>query len=122
MAGYNTTAEILSSGTPALLVPRKGPSAEQRTRARLFAERGWVRWLPPESLQAETLAEAVLGCLADPARAVPGDYPDLGGRQVAARHLLAALDEVRRGPLTASGKRSPALAPSAAAGYSAAFP
>jgi predicted glycosyltransferase len=33
MAGYNTTAEILSVGTPALLVPRSGPSAEQQMRA-----------------------------------------------------------------------------------------
>src|SRR5439155_1339303 len=41
-AGYNTTMEILRSSTPALLMPRPGPSAEQRTRARLFQERGWV--------------------------------------------------------------------------------
>src|SRR5712691_1781919 len=30
MAGYNTTAEVLSSGTPAVLVPRAAPSAEPR--------------------------------------------------------------------------------------------
>jgi predicted glycosyltransferase/nucleoside-diphosphate-sugar epimerase len=102
MAGYNTTAEILSSGTSALLVPRKGPSAEQRTRAQLFAERGWVRWLPPESLQVAALSEAVLDCLADPARPGPGNYPDLSGRQVAAGSLLAALDDVRYVPSTAS--------------------
>src|SRR3712207_8465412 len=30
MAGYNTTAELLSVGASALLVPRSGPSAEQQ--------------------------------------------------------------------------------------------
>ena len=39
MAGYNTTAEILSLGRRALLVPRSGPSAEQRLRASSFAAR-----------------------------------------------------------------------------------
>ncbi|TMD97283.1 MAG: glycosyltransferase [Chloroflexi bacterium] len=34
MAGYNTTMEVLRMGTPALLVPRRGPSSEQRMRAR----------------------------------------------------------------------------------------
>lgn len=122
MAGYNTTAEILSSGTPALLVPRNGPSAEQRTRAQLFAERGWVSWLPPESLRAETLSEAVLGCLADPARPGPGNYPDLSGRQVAASRLLAALDEVRRAPPTAPGNGSAVLTHSVSADQSVALP
>ena len=111
MAGYNTTAEILSSGTPALLVPRKGPSAEQRTRAQLFAERGWVRWLPPEGLEVAALSEAVLDCLADPARPGPGNYPDLNGRQVAAGRLLAALDDVRSGLPAAPGGGSSVLTP-----------
>jgi predicted glycosyltransferase/nucleoside-diphosphate-sugar epimerase len=122
MAGYNTTAEILRSGTPALLVPRNGPSTEQRTRAQLFAERGWVRWLPPESLQAETLSEAVLGCLADPARPGPGNYPDLGGRQVAAGRLLAALDEIRCGLPTEPGDGSPVLTHAVSPDHSVALP
>ncbi|MGH9280615.1 MAG: NAD-dependent epimerase/dehydratase family protein, partial [Acidimicrobiales bacterium] len=47
MAGYNTTMEVLRVGTPALLVPRRGPSEEQRMRAARFAERGWVSQLDP---------------------------------------------------------------------------
>lgn len=121
MAGYNTTAEILSSGTPALLVPRRGPSAEQRTRAQLFAERGWVRWLPPESLQAEALSEAVLDCLEHPARPGAGNCPDLGGRQVAAGRLLAALDEVRAPP-TAPDDGPPVLTRSVSPDRSVAVP
>lgn len=91
MAGYNTTAEILSLGKPALLVPRSGPSAEQQMRARLFAERGWIRWLPPERLSAAALAEAVLDSLSTPGRVRISD-PDLGGRHAAARHLLTELE------------------------------
>jgi predicted glycosyltransferase len=88
MAGYNTTSEILSVGKPALLVPRQGPSAEQRTRAELFAERGWVRWLPYEQLGDGTLAGALLSLLdgAGPDEDLPA--PDLRGRFVAAQHLL----------------------------------
>ena len=90
MAGYNTTAEILSVGTPALLVPRSGPSAEQQMRARSFAERGWVHWLDPSSLSAEGLATAMLSALGDPpAVARVSAPPDLRGRQRAARHLLS---------------------------------
>jgi predicted glycosyltransferase len=90
MAGYNTTAEILSLGKPALLVPRSGPSLEQQMRARLFAERGWVRWLPPERLSAAALAEAILQGLSTRDHVRLSD-PDMGGRYAAARYLLADL-------------------------------
>lgn len=102
MAGYNTTAEILSLGRPALLVPRRGPSAEQQTRARLFAERGWVNWLPPDRLGPNTLAEAMLAALAGPGQASPVP-PDLRGRQVAVDRLLAGLPGRAAEPLLAGG-------------------
>jgi predicted glycosyltransferase len=89
MAGYNTTSEILSLGTRALLVPRRGPSAEQQMRARRFAERGWVSWLPPASLSTENLTVAVLDALDSPVDPASRP-PDLLGRQRAARHLLDA--------------------------------
>jgi predicted glycosyltransferase len=93
MAGYNTTAEILSVGARALLVPRAGPSAEQQMRARNFADRGWVRWLAPESLSTQSMAVAMLASLSDP-RSPVAAAPDLGGRERAAGHLLG--DGVRR--------------------------
>jgi predicted glycosyltransferase len=88
MAGYNTTAEILSLGRRALLVPRSGPSAEQRLRASGFAARGWVNWLSPDALAPHTLAEAMLRTLRS-APFQPDEAPDLRGRERAVQHLLA---------------------------------
>ena len=91
MAGYNTTAEALSLADRALLVPRAGPSAEQQMRASRFAERGWVRRLPPEQLSPEALASAMVEALDSPVTPM-STAPDLAGRQRAAGHLLAETD------------------------------
>jgi len=90
MAGYNTTAEILTLDKPALLVPRSGPSAEQQMRARLFADRGWVSWLPPAELSPDSLAKAAVTALTT--RQCRTSTPDLRGRHTAAQHLLTNLD------------------------------
>jgi predicted glycosyltransferase len=95
MAGYNTTAEILSVGTRALLVPRPGPSAEQQMRARLFAQRGWVDWLAPQDLSPATLGAAVVDALHEERVTAPAGPPDLTGRTVAARRLVESLGHVR---------------------------
>jgi len=110
MAGYNTTAEILKLGTRSLLVPRPGPSAEQQMRASRLAERGWVNWLPPESLSAEALASAIIATIDEP-RAAAGARPDLLGLQRAARHLVGesvAETGIGSGPgLATPGPRRP---------------
>ncbi|HWM59592.1 MAG TPA: glycosyltransferase [Pseudonocardia sp.] len=93
MAGYNTTVEILRSGRPGLLVPRSGPSAEQRLRADLFGARGWVRWLDPERLDRDAVAGAVTRALADTAEPDPRPAPDLCGSAVAAAALIGLVDE-----------------------------
>jgi predicted glycosyltransferase len=89
MAGYNTSAEILSLGKRAVLVPRSGPSAEQGLRAKAFADRGWVHWLPPGELAPDTLAAAMVRALGAPARPSEDGAPDLNGRQRAVAHLVA---------------------------------
>ncbi len=99
MAGYNTTMEILVSGTPAVLIPRRGPSLEQRTRARIFAERGWVRMVDPDDLSPLTLSDALRDAVADHAspdgqqsRRPDGAArrgPDFGGIDAAVAELLA---------------------------------
>jgi predicted glycosyltransferase len=92
MAGYNTTAELLAVATPSVLVPRFGPSAEQQMRARLFGERGWVDWLPPQDLGPAPLADAMRRALDRPWGGTFERPPDLSGRLVAGAELIGALD------------------------------
>jgi predicted glycosyltransferase len=92
MAGYNTTAEILRARTPAVLVPRAGPSAEQRMRARLFADRNWVRVVDPDELCPSSLAAAVIEALDDAPPQVDLGGPDLGGLEVAVGHLMSLVE------------------------------
>ncbi len=90
MAGYNTTVELLNAGTPALLIPRSGPSAEQRTRAELFAGRDWVRSLDPDDLRPDLVADAVCSSLTE--ELTPRTQPHLNGRESAVAHLGQYLD------------------------------
>lgn len=95
MAGYNTVCEVMSTATPALLVPREVPRQEQVIRARSLHAAGAVDLhllgqLTPQAL-GEWLARAVT-------RTQPRDDIDLAGlagvaRQVAGPvHLLPTLD------------------------------
>lgn len=106
MAGYNTTVEILRAGVPALLVPRVGPSAEQRMRAARFAEQGWVDVLDPHRLGPEALAGAVLAGLARGPRA-HRSAPDLSGLDRACNDLLELLHapSLIGGPTSSSSSR-----------------
>jgi predicted glycosyltransferase len=56
MAGYNTTCEILSFGTPALLVPRVVPRREQQIRAEQLHALGALEWLHPADLSPDALS------------------------------------------------------------------
>jgi predicted glycosyltransferase len=91
MAGYNTSVEILRTKTPAILVPRAGPSAEQRTRARLFSEKRWVDMVDPDELTPENLAQRISSHLMHPNGSKPSTLPNLSGAAVAAKHTLAVL-------------------------------
>jgi predicted glycosyltransferase len=91
MAGYNSCVEVLATGTPAVLVPRPGPSAEQRTRARLFAERDWVATVDPDQLDPATLAGAILRSLERGRGPAPGGDPDLDGLTQVVTHLRSLL-------------------------------
>src|SRR5207247_3633839 len=66
MAGYNTVSEILRFRKRAILVPRPGPSLEQRMRARIFSERGLVTASDPQHLSAPRLASALTETLHHP--------------------------------------------------------
>ncbi len=79
MAGYNSSAELVASGTPTVLIPRPGPSLEQRTRARIFSTRGWVEMVDPDDLDDETLATAIERALDTSIDRTRNGVLDLGG-------------------------------------------
>ena len=92
MAGYNTTVEILRMKTPAILIPRAGPSAEQRTRARLFAEKQWVDMIDPDELTPDNLAQRISYHLGHLIESNPTKLPNLDGAAAAAQLTLSVLD------------------------------
>jgi predicted glycosyltransferase len=93
MAGYNTTMEILHSGKRAILIPRRGPSAEQRMRAQLFAGQGWVEMIDPDQLDVATVAAQVCGGLARGPQMSAPQQPDMAGLTSAADTLLDLIDQ-----------------------------
>jgi predicted glycosyltransferase len=91
MAGYNTTVEILRMKKPAILIPRAGPSAEQRTRASLFAEKHWVDMMDPDEVTPDDLAERISYHLSHPFESNPNELPNLEGAAGAAKLTLSVL-------------------------------
>jgi predicted glycosyltransferase len=90
MAGYNSLCEVLEAQKKALVVPRRGPSAEQRLRCELFAERDLIRVLHPDSLSPERLAAELMKLLEEDAVPDPRRIPALDGARQAARVLIDA--------------------------------
>ena len=91
MAGYNTMTEILRFHKPAVIVPREGPSAEQRMRAGVFAERGLVSLVDPQHLSAAGLANAIVETLTRPRPLCTDAMPGLFGIRAATTALLDIL-------------------------------
>lgn len=88
MGGYNTTCELLSSGTHSLIVPRVKPRREQLIRARRLSELGALDLLMPDELTAGALT-AWLAAPAAPRDRIEPEI-DLGGL----RRLPAMLQDV----------------------------
>ena len=91
MAGYNTSVEILRMKKSAILIPRAGPSAEQRTRAGLFAEKHWVDMIDPDELTPKKLAQRISYHFRHPWEGNPSDPPNLNGAVAAAALTLSVL-------------------------------
>jgi predicted glycosyltransferase len=96
MAGYNSTVEALAEGVPALIVPRNGPSAEQRTRASLFNSKGLIESLPIEAVTPQGIASHVANIRP---RAGALSPIDTGGANRAAARLVEAIDARQRVPV-----------------------
>lgn len=90
MAGYNTVAEMLAHGVPALLAPRSFPRLEQWLRATRLSAVASFTPVDPEELDRHHLAAFVEGVLD---RRLAHDHQlDLGG----ARATGTALDRIAR--------------------------
>jgi len=97
MAGYNTVSEVVYLKKKSLIVPRPGPSAEQRMRAGLFAEKGLIDVLDPTDLSPESLAQRLLEDLERTDYPVNGDVVPMDGARQAAGWLLELLREESHG-------------------------
>ncbi len=86
MGGYNSVLESIAAGCPTLVIPRIGPSAEQRIRAATLAARGLLKatTIHP-GLVVELAAE--FSALTVRSKASPVPLP-IDGAEVAARALI----------------------------------
>ena len=89
MGGYNTCAELLLTGTPALIVPRTSWEQEQLIRARaLEAQVGSISVLEPERLTPATLAAAMRARLEAAPRRRRRPRVMVDGANMAAQNIL----------------------------------
>ena len=89
MAGYNSLCEVLRWQKRALVVPRSGPSAEQRMRAQIFAKRRLIRVVEPEFLSPEAIAQELTELICDDIPCAP-EMPRLDGAEHAAAAIVCA--------------------------------
>ncbi|MCG8557570.1 MAG: glycosyltransferase [Proteobacteria bacterium] len=92
MAGYNTLTEAAHMGKRVVVVPRKGPSAEQQLRTRAFASLGLVRAIPPDQLSPDLLARMLAEGLKANPRPRPVLQADGLGNVVREMKALLALE------------------------------
>ncbi len=59
MGGYNTLCEIICAARPSLIVPRSNPREEQLIRARIFAAKGLLEYIPWETVDADGMREKI---------------------------------------------------------------
>jgi predicted glycosyltransferase len=91
MGGYNTLAETVSKGAPAVCVPRISPRTEQLIRAKAFSRLGLVVCVEPKDLKPETLGQQIVVALQksrQQLRACAKACLDFRGAERAALNLL----------------------------------
>jgi predicted glycosyltransferase len=98
MAGYNTVAEVMRAGKPAILVPRVRPSEEQLIRADVLATAGLQQMIHPAELSASRLRNAIDRLLR---REAPRPRPDHYAGTERATRILARLGGLDSAPATA---------------------
>jgi predicted glycosyltransferase len=65
MGGYNTMCEIVCAARPSLIIPRSIPREEQLIRARIFADKGLLEYIPWETVEAGPMLDRIKTLLAN---------------------------------------------------------
>ena len=86
MAGYNSALEALSTSSRVVMLPRQGPSAEQRMRASLLSARGLVTTVEQRDATPVAVETAIRAALAKGPRAP--ETKGVAGGANAATHLI----------------------------------
>ncbi len=63
MAGYNSTMEAIRLAKRTLIIPREGPSAEQRIRSNVLASMNLASFIEHDELSPSIVARRILDCL-----------------------------------------------------------
>ncbi len=66
MGGYNTFCEIMSQGTPVLIIPREVPRKEQLIRAQVLYNHNLADYIPWNAVSPKILLERILAILDHP--------------------------------------------------------
>ncbi len=88
LGGYNSLCEVLLARKKALVVPRSGPSEEQRMRSQAFFERGLIKVLDSSAATPERLTQELLHLVDDDDLPDESRIPPLDGAQRSAGVLL----------------------------------
>jgi len=89
MGGYNTVSEILFLRKNAIVIPRKGPSAEQTMRCKLMSERNLFASIEHGKLTPKRLARRILKKLNASERMPERMIPEMRGSQNVASFILS---------------------------------
>ncbi|MGB7181596.1 MAG: response regulator [Burkholderiaceae bacterium] len=94
MGGYNSMVEAVASGVPTVVVPRLGPSAEQRIRSELFEKLNLVSSISMEKSPVTALLNQFNRVrIHHPKNTPVGRSISLDGARTAARTIAALIDE-----------------------------
>lgn len=73
--GYNTALDLLRTRVPALVIPYGTSTEDEQTRRAVrLAGLGAIRWLPPDRLDPQVLADEIRRTVAFRPKAVPVDF------------------------------------------------
>ena len=103
MGGYNSVIESVGLRKRTLVIPRKGPSAEQKMRAKTFADLGLVQWIDLEEATPSGLAQAITDNLH--CNSASSVSLDMNGREAAVHHMKRLLELEEAPHVAATGAR-----------------